>query len=171
MARVIAERMGLNIPNQVDHWDRRTRNNRRRNLRPATRSQNGANRIAYKNNKSGYKGVYLRNGRYCARIQINKKSYWLGQYDTAVEAAAAYDWAARDFGEFARFNGVRCQFKNGRGKWSTNTSGITGVTWDSTWKKWVARISVNNKKIHLGRFNTKEEAIRARQLGEKKFRL
>lgn len=44
------------------------------------------------------------------------------------------------------------------GKYNTNTSGFKGVSWHKSHKKWVAQIQVNNKKIHLGYFNSPEEA-------------
>lgn len=47
-----------------------------------------------------------------------------------------------------------------------NKSGITGVTFRKDRNKWIARIRVNNKRIHLGNFNTKEEAIKARKDAE-----
>ncbi len=46
---------------------------------------------------------------------------------------------------------------------SDNTSGIKGVSWDSQKKKWHARIYLNNKCIHLGYFDTLEDAKIVRQ--------
>ena len=43
-----------------------------------------------------------------------------------------------------------------------NTSGITGVIWNNENNKWRARITVNGKLIHLGYFETLEEAAKAR---------
>ncbi len=40
-------------------------------------------------------------------------------------------------------------------------SGICGVQWDDERKKWVARITHKRKTIHLGRFDTPEEARQA----------
>ena len=45
-----------------------------------------------------------------------------------------------------------------RGKQKNNTSGYKGVSYMKDRDKWNAQISVNNKKISLGRFETKEEA-------------
>ena len=44
------------------------------------------------------------------------------------------------------------------GKWSTNTSGYKGVSFNKASKRWVANISVNKKLIHLGSFGTAEAA-------------
>ena len=46
---------------EVDHIETvATLDNRKQNLRLATRSQNNANRRVFKNNTSGFKGVYCR---------------------------------------------------------------------------------------------------------------
>lgn len=42
-----------------------------------------------------------------------------------------------------------------------STSGATGVTWNSRDRLWYARLGVNGKRLHLGNFKTKEEAISA----------
>jgi hypothetical protein len=89
---------------EVDHKDGDGLNNRWRNLREATRSQNHANSKRARNNTSGFKGVRLsRSGRYRARIAVNKKRIALGSFDTPEEAHDAYCRAAKKFfGEFAR---------------------------------------------------------------------
>ncbi len=51
---------------------------------------------------------------------------------------------------------------------SNNTSGIKGVIWDLTRRKWRAQIGVSNKKVNLGRFNNKEDAIAAYNNAAKK---
>jgi hypothetical protein len=94
----------------LDHRDRQRSNNRFDNLRPATDSQNAANRIKHSNNTTGFKGVTFvkrdaAKGRkpYRATICKNYKRYIVGQFWTAEEAAESYRAAAeRLFGEFAR---------------------------------------------------------------------
>ena len=44
---------------------------------------------------------------------------------------------------------------------SLNVSGYRGVSWDSTVKRWRARIRVNNKKFSLGYFDDPFEAYQA----------
>ena len=42
-----------------------------------------------------------------------------------------------------------------------NTSGVKGVSWSKTSKKWCAEMSVSNKRMKLGRFDDIEDAKRA----------
>ena len=42
-----------------------------------------------------------------------------------------------------------------------NVSGVKGVSWHNTHKKWRANICVNRKQIQLGSFEKKEDAISA----------
>jgi hypothetical protein len=42
-----------------------------------------------------------------------------------------------------------------------NTSGMIGVYWVPSSKKWQAKIGHNKQRIHLGYFQTKDEAIEA----------
>lgn len=50
-----------------------------------------------------------------------------------------------------------------------NTSGITGVFYRKDTKRWAAEIKVNYKKITLGCYKTKIDAIKARQEAEVKY--
>lgn len=51
----------------------------------------------------------------------------------------------------------------------SNTSGHTGVYFSKNENKWNAAIHVDYRKINLGRFNTKAEAISARKAAELKY--
>lgn len=50
-----------------------------------------------------------------------------------------------------------------------NTSGIKGISYRNSSKKWHVYITHNKKKIHLGFFEKKEDAIKARKLAEIKY--
>jgi len=92
------------LPLMIDHINGNPQDNRIENLRECSRSQNGANSL---NRRKQYKGVHHRkdNGKYMARICINRKSIFLGNFNKAKDAAKAYDKKARAlFGEFARTN-------------------------------------------------------------------
>jgi len=91
----------------VDHANRDGLDNRRANLRPATRSQNARNRTVRSDSVSGFKGVYwdARAQRWEARIYVAGRGIWLGRFDDLVDAARAYDAAAREhYGEYAWLN-------------------------------------------------------------------
>ena len=94
----------------VDHVDGNTLNNRRINLRVATRQQNAANQPA-RGGSSKYKGVYVHrhhgiaSGKFRAGIVVDGKARALGYFWSEEDAARAYDNAALEhFGEFAKLN-------------------------------------------------------------------
>ena len=77
------------------------------NLRIASRSQNLMNQRIYRNNTSGYKGVYWdkTTGKWAARIMSQGRRKFLGSFTTPEAAALAYDKAAKELhGEFAKLN-------------------------------------------------------------------
>jgi hypothetical protein len=90
----------------VDHVNGNGLDNRRNNIRIASRAENMANRKKHKNNTSGFMGVWqAASGRWRARLWHNNKRHNLGTYDTREEAAHAYDAMARKLhGEFATLN-------------------------------------------------------------------
>jgi len=88
---------------EVDHLDHNGLNNKRDNLRVCTSSQNKQNMRVRRDNKLGIKGVYYnkKERKYYAQIKLEKR-IWLGSYNTAEEANAAYQKAANKlFKEFA----------------------------------------------------------------------
>ena len=89
----------------IDHINMIKSDNRLCNLRIATVGENNQNRQKQSNNTSGYKGVSLnkKTKKYQARIMYNKIGVSLGNYDSAEEAAEAYQTAAKELhNEFAR---------------------------------------------------------------------
>lgn len=52
---------------------------------------------------------------------------------------------------------------------SNNWTGVSGVSWDYDRNKWQAYISINGKRILLGRFDIFEDAVIARKEAEEKY--
>lgn len=92
---------------ETDHINGNKLDNRRENLRICTSSQNKANSGLSKMNTSGYKGVRWRESRQKWEVDIRKdgRKVFLGRFDDIIEAAKAYDLAAKaHYGEFAKLN-------------------------------------------------------------------
>ena len=90
----------------IDHINRNTLDNRKTNLRWASRSQNIMNSCK-KSKTARYKGItyHATTKKWRARIGIGNKRFSLGLFDSQEDAASAYDRAARDlFNEFALTN-------------------------------------------------------------------
>lgn len=75
----------------IDHIDRNPLNNRRNNLRFVTPSQNSINRGISVVNTSGFIGVIWRGRRSAweARVKINRKIIYLGQFKNKHDAIVA----------------------------------------------------------------------------------
>lgn len=79
-------------PNDVDHRDGCPSNNKWKNLRHSTDSENQQNRKLSSSNKTGFTGVSYNNRRrkFVSTIRISKKNRCLGYFNTAEEANIAY---------------------------------------------------------------------------------
>jgi hypothetical protein len=99
--------LGITDPQiNVDHEDHNGLNCRRQNMRVATETQNQGNRRKQKSS-SQFKGVtwYGRKSKWQSQIRFEGKQKHLGYFNSEIDAAKAYDVAARkQFGEFALVN-------------------------------------------------------------------
>jgi hypothetical protein len=90
----------------TDHIDRNKLNNLKSNLRSCSFSENSQNLSSY-GKTSMYKGVSFAKGKYWAvyaKFPNSKKRFW-GYYDSEIEAAKAYNKAAKKYGsEFSYLN-------------------------------------------------------------------
>jgi len=101
--------MNAPLDMDVDHKDGNKPDCRKRNLRICTKAENTRNRAIPNTNTSGYKGVNWdrQKRKWRAKITANEHRNHIGYYDTAKEAARAYNEAALKYhGEFARLNEI-----------------------------------------------------------------
>lgn len=103
--RVVAHRMGLiesvqpapgmrgNWTTSIDHINGDKLDNRRENLRLATRQEQSTNPADQPSvrNTSGHRGVYFQKGtgKWTAQITVSRRSVYLGQFETIEEAIEA----------------------------------------------------------------------------------
>lgn len=89
----------------IDHINKNSWDHRIDNLRDVTQRDNNLNKATYKCNRTGYRGVSKKAGKYWARISLDGVTYRLGYYDTPEGAARAYDSKAKDLlGDSATLN-------------------------------------------------------------------
>lgn len=107
------------------------------------------------------------------RIRINNKAYrvhrliWLYQTGVLPDLVDHIDhdrlnnsWS--NLREVDRTGNARNKTKS-----KANTSGTTGVSYETRRNKWRASIGTDGRKIDLGMFETLEEAVAARKIAEK----
>jgi len=116
-------------------------------------------------NTVGYRGVYKRRKTFRAMIWISGKSKHIGSYDTAKEAAIAYDRAvlkANQSRTLLNFPDMvhNLDIEPKRKKYTRSSSGYRGVK--NSGKKFQVRIGVGNGKMKgLGSFDTAIQAALA----------
>ena len=83
--------MGERLPEQVDHLNRDSLDDRWSNLSASNYTENSKNKSAYRRNTSEVTGVYWNKaaGKWHARVGLNSKNYHLGLFTDIDEAAKA----------------------------------------------------------------------------------
>lgn len=106
--RIHMHRLIMDFPEmEVDHINGNGLDNRRENLRLATRTQNNRNNRGHVAATSRFKGVSwsVERQKWFACIGVDGKTIPLGRYADEKEAAQAYNVAAKKlWGDFARLN-------------------------------------------------------------------
>jgi len=91
----------------VDHIDMEGLNNQKHNLRICSVSQNAMNRKPLLLKSSKYLGVCRYKNKWRAGLKHEGKQHHLGDYDSEIDAAIAYNSGAkRIHGDFARLNQI-----------------------------------------------------------------
>jgi hypothetical protein len=91
----------------IDHIDGNRLNNDINNLRLATSLENQYNKFRQRNGSSVYKGVWYDSKKSCwkAAIRLKDTRKYIGQFESELEAAIAYDKIAIELhGRFAKLN-------------------------------------------------------------------
>lgn len=114
--------------------------------------------IAGRPNTNGHIQISINNRRYMAHNLA--WLYMTGKYPTDF----IIDHEDRDYSnnKWVNLRKASNSENMGNSKLSAlNTSGLKGVHWCKTKRLWVAQISENNKRRHLGYFDEKEKAFEA----------
>jgi len=146
----------------VDHINRDTLDNRKSNLRIATKKQNRWNCTVRVGCTSSYTGVVRRSsGHWNARIKNGTNYTDLGTYTDEREAAAAYNLAAKQRCDITLLNDVLpIEPVPAKLKAKPKTdSGLWGVYKNNN--RWEARIRVAGITLYLGLFKNKTDAALA----------
>jgi hypothetical protein len=160
--------MGFPDKKNVDHIDGNGLNNQKTNLRICTQFGNTKNRIGNQISTSKYKGVCKHRGRWLCQIHIGEEKYFLGYFDSEIDAAHRYDYEAIKYhGEFVKLNDPDFDYskysppKISDRKKNRCSSIYKGVGFHKQSKKWRARIRINEQDINIGMFNSEIEAAKA----------
>lgn len=100
----------------------------------------------------------------CENWMKNSILFYEWAIDNGYEEGLTLDRKENDKGynpENCRWVTQTVQTRNTRKLMCTNTSGYRGVSWNKSANKFISRISVDNKQIHIGCFNNIVEAAKS----------
>ncbi len=169
---------------EVHHKNGIKDNNKLKNLEELSYSCHALTRGLQSNNTSGIKGVWFDKSRskYTAAVHLNDKKIQLGRYDTFDKAVVAR-WKGEVKYGFTKYSPQSTAYshieKNDlfnmidnvniekRILSSSNTSGVSGVSWAKDRDKWYAKVKKDGKQYGLGHFLDFNDAVKARWEAEK----
>lgn len=105
-------------------------------------------------------------------IRNNKTRMYLHRFITNAPKGKVVDHINHDRLDNRKCNLRICTYQQNNMNLSLrndNSSGYAGICWYKSRNKWVTKIIVNGKSIHLGYFENKEDAIKARKEAEEKY--
>jgi hypothetical protein len=148
----------------VDHINHNRLDNRLKNLRLTSATNNSHNRAI----KGQYVGIRKIKQFWVSCISKDGIKYNLGCYDNPVKAAIAYNIKALElYKEYANLNEIdedvyNLHIEEVKQKMSKKPTSIhKGVCLDKRTNKWVAKINKNKVNYHIGTFDTEEQAFQA----------
>lgn len=153
----------------VDHINGETTDNRACNLRVVTRGTNLRNRRgADRDSESGIRGVRKNRKGWLVAHSINGKARYFGTWPKKEDAETASYQVMIHYGilgdRMTVPEGVPQGLPSppGRRDNYNSTSGYRGVSFSKPKSKWSAYMNVNGKRVHIGYFDTAENAMKAR---------
>jgi hypothetical protein len=117
-------------------------------------------------------GSLTHEGYICISLRVRDKKHWLFAHRLAwFYVHGVWPMKFIDHRDRVRDNNAidnlreatRSQNQHNRSISVNNTSGVTGVGWDSRKQKWRAQIYLDNRGVDIGYYDTLEEATAARQ--------
>lgn len=119
----------------------------------------------------GIAGCYHKEGYIV--IGINNKSYnahrlaWLYTYGSFPPEQIDHINHNRSDNRLENLRSVTNQENAmNRSKHKLNKSGVTGVSWSKSYKRWIGNITIDGKRIYLGNFVSFSDAVDARKNAE-----
>lgn len=155
----------------IDHINRDKLDNRRSNLRLCSQAENNRNVHQKGRGANTYQGVRFdkKLGKWTANFHFEGKNYYLGAYDSEIDAAKVRDGIAKfldpnfsflNFPDVKPINPDTFILPYMRGD---KTSSIyQGVSWSSQKQKWHAIAKIKGRSKHIGFFDDEVEAAKAR---------
>lgn len=121
---------------------------------------------------SSYSGTWTKDGGGHAVIKFKNTTHTLAR--VLIKAPWNYDVDHKNGNPLDnRIDNLQLiteQHNIAKGKmWNSNTSGYRGVCYIKETRKWLARVKVNKKQIHLGCHLTKEDAALAYNIAAKQY--